>query len=136
MKKEDVVLLRDLNADLLKKQTAIKEKRSDFEETIKSEVEDCKNISLQIDQVKNVIKSAALDEFKSTGEKKLLGGIGIRETQTLEYDSGKAFMFAKEKDMFLTLDDKAFKKAAPSLNLDFVTVTKISTVTFPKEIKL
>lgn len=82
------------------------------------------------------IQPWALEQFEKTGEKNLLGGIGIRETSTIEYNADAALKFAKEKDMFLALDKKAFEKAAPALGVDFVTVGKKVTVTFPKEVKI
>ena len=56
----------------------------------------------------------------------------------MSYTQESALKWAKEKDMFLILDKKAFEKSAPDLHLPFVTIKtdKIPTATFPKEIKL
>ena len=90
----------------------------------------------QIADLKEKLSSEALEEFKESGNKKLLGGIGIRETETVSYDLKDAFNWAKEKDMFLQLDDKAFKKAVKSLGLDFVKTDKVASVTFPAKLEI
>ena len=79
--------------------------------------------------------TASKDEYKETGDKKLLGGIGIRVSKKIDYDPAEALKFAKEKNMFLQLDKKAFEKVAGGLGLDFVKSKDIETVTYPKEIK-
>jgi len=90
----------------------------------------------QIDQSKIFIKEQAKIHYTVTNEKKMYGGIGIRVGKKLEYNSEKAFNFAKEKDMFLMLDKKAFEKVAAGLKLDFVEELNNVIVTFPKEIKI
>ena len=112
------------------------------EEAIKNQIamvtaglqEEKKLVSREIDEIKGVLGLQALDQFRATGEKKLAGGLGIRVSKTISYDAAKALDFAKEKNMFLQLDSKAFEKVAGSLGLDFVSETEKVTVTFPKEI--
>jgi hypothetical protein len=96
---------------------------------IENHSENCKNL-------KDEIQKLGKEEFEKTGNKKLFGGIGIQERKSIVYDEKKAFEFAKEKDMFLSLDKKSFETAAKSLNLDFVKEEKEIKVTIPKEIKL
>ena len=118
---------------LLERETAlIKEKREVFEKTLEYHLTSKKALETDLNITKSQLTDEALTEFKDTGKKKLLGGIGIREGSTINYDSKKALEFAKEKMMFLSLDKKAFEKVAGSLSLDFVTIGTKATVTFPK----
>lgn len=114
---------------LAEKHEAYLESTADIREIIRATEE-------QIEKLQISLKAQGLDEYSETGSKQLTGGLGIRCGKTLEYDESKAFEFAKEKDMFLQLDKKAFEKAAPSLGLDFVTQSEKISVTFPKEIML
>ena len=114
----------------------IKSKEDLFKESISLDVEIKKTQELAIADLKEQLSIEAVEEFKETGNKKLLGGIGIRETETISYDLKQAFDWAKEKDMFLQLDDKAFKKAVKSLGLDFVKTDKVTSVTFPAKIEV
>ena len=123
--------------ELLETQTTnIKKLREGFEETLKELIADRKDTETALAGIKTVLTAEALEEFKESGEKKLYGGIGIRESPTLSYPADKALEFAKEKGMFLSLDKKSFDKVADSLGLDFVTTGKKTTVTFPKVVKL
>jgi hypothetical protein len=136
MDKEKLIKLNAEMALLSKRKKEFDKRIKTFEEanaTLKS------LMAVSGDKI-NVLKSElsveAEEEFDKTGNKKLDGGIGIRVSKTVEYPADKALAWAKEKDMFLQLDDKAFKKAASGLNLDFVEQVEKITVTFPKEIVL
>ncbi len=132
-------LVEDLKKamQLLEDQAAsIKIAREKFEDSLKGELIVKSDLEFTLGVIKNKLITEALEEFKKTGNKKLLGGIGIREGSTMTYDPEKALKFAKEKDMFLQLDKKAFEKVAPSLCLDFVFPSKKTTVTFPKVVTL
>jgi len=110
--------------------------KDDFETKHKDLIDSIKDSSNAIETLKNTITTDAKDEFEKNKVKKLLGGIGIREGKDIIYEDENALKWAKEKDLFLQLDKKAFEKVAVSLNLDFVKTKDKITVTFPKEIKL
>ena len=114
----------------------IKKLKDEFVESVKNEVLIKSGYELHIADLKYELTTEALAEFEESGNKKLYGGIGIKQMKTLSYPADKALKFAKEKDMFLTLDKKAFDKVAVSLNLDFVESGTENKVTFPKVIKL
>jgi len=121
-------------------QAKIKKVKDDMAMILKPYLIDKEKLEDEIADLKLAIGEAAISEFEKTGVKKQLGGVGVQEakTKTITYDKDLAFKWAKEKDMFLLLDQKAFDKAVDSLNLDFVTI-KTGTenkATFPKEIKL
>lgn len=125
---------------LASEQALLSEKKAVFE---KENAELIESISMRkkiIDDYRAEIKPLAIAAFSETGEKKMVGGIGIRESKAktvYEYDDADALSFAKEKDMFLALDKKAFESAIPGMTVDFVTVKTepgAVSVTFPKEI--
>jgi len=123
-------MLRRLK-ELLEKEEAIKNQIAMVTEGLNAEK---KEVSREIDEIKGVLTLQGLETYQATGNKKLDGGLGIRVSSVLEYDQAKALEFAKEKNMFLQLDSKAFEKVAGSLGLDFVTTKDKITVTYPKEI--
>lgn len=131
-----VLKLRDWETILQEKRQQLDEMKADFEEANRELLSDISEAKDVIEDIKHHVREAATDRFLETGEKKLFGGIGIREKKLIAYDEKKAFEFAKEKEMFLSFDKKAFEKAAPSLGLDFVELTTEPQVTFPKEIKV
>lgn len=116
--------------------TEIKTKRDEFEKTLETLLAIKADQEAKLAELKLPIVEEAKKEFKETGVKKLYGGVGIKETTSISYDLVKATEWAKEKQMFITFDQKAFEKAALSLSLDWVTSSKEPTVTFPKEWKL
>ncbi len=128
--------LKEFTEDLDDEVAIIKAKKEEFENSIKKLMEGKRALEFDIETMKATLTTEALEEFKKTGNKKLLGGIGIREGSVMSYDSEKALKFAKEKNMFLQLNKKAFEKVATSLDLDFVSTTPKTTVTFPAVIKL
>lgn len=128
--------LKALQADLDNEYEIVKSLKQDFELEHKARFDKIISQKKEIEELKVLIHADACDEFEKTGEKKLLGGIGIRVKKTIDYNPKEAFEFAKEKGLFLQLDKRAFEKAAPDLGVDFVKVTEEPGVTFPKEIKL
>jgi len=131
-----VINLRDAMAEHATAKEALSKRLAKFTESIETEASWVRTLAAEIENLKNTIGPLAIAEFKETGHKKMWGGVGVRETTSVNWDHDKALAFAKEKDMFLILDDATFKKAAPTLGLDFVTVTTEPRATFPKEFKL
>jgi hypothetical protein len=130
--KEKLKYLASAMAVLQEQQDRLKDLKARFD---KENAELLRSIADRRDYIarlKSEIEPDAISEFKTTGEKKLSGGIGIREITQIAYNPDEVLQWAKDKDMFLVLDVKSFDKAAPSLNLDFVSITKQPKVTFPK----
>lgn len=126
--------LRLAMAEYDRHKALLDERRSQFEQENADLVTSVRALGDEISELKENIRPLAEAEYERTGSKKLWGGVGIREKTSLNYDPADALAFAHEKDMFLTLDTKAFEKAAESLGLPFVTVEKVPQVTFPKTI--
>ena len=73
------------------------------------------------------LREQAVELFKTTGNKQVADGVGIRETEKLEYDEKQAFEWAKEHVMALSLDKKAFDKIAKASPMEFVKVVSVPT---------
>jgi hypothetical protein len=117
-------------------QDSIKEKTTEFEKSIEEDKQKLANLKKEIETIETSISTIGKLYFQETQEKNLFGGYKIQERKVIEYDNDKALTWAKEKDMFLTLDKKAFDKAIEGLNLDFVTIKKEPSLTIPKIIKI
>jgi len=134
MNKENLIKLKELletEESINKTVRELKEKFMKDNETIFKVQED---IKAQIEYCKDIARENAEAGFAKDGEKKRLGGIGIRVMTQLDYNDDEAFVWAKEHDMALSLDKVAFKKIAKIQDLDFVTKSEKVTVTFPKVI--
>ena len=89
-----------------------------------------------ISECRVVIREEAEAGFLEDGEKKRLGGIGIRVGTVLNYDNKLAFNWAKEHSLALNLDRRRFEQLAKTEEIEFVTKEEKITVTFPKVIKI
>ncbi len=135
--KEPTVVL-DLRVAILehdRAKAALSKRKVEFEKSIEAWTGEVKALGVKVEDLKDQVRPMAIAEFEKTGSKKMWGGIGIQEKSSMTFDAAKALAFAKEKDMFLKLDETAFKKVAPGLGLDFVKVGQVTAVTFPKEWK-
>ncbi|MEW6170665.1 MAG: hypothetical protein AB1472_03825 [Candidatus Omnitrophota bacterium] len=112
------------------------EKKRQFEEENENLILTLNSLQAGLEMKKGEIKVLAEADFKRTGVKKLLGGIGIREGVNLIYDTDRAFVWAKEHSLCLQLDTKAFEKIAKETDIDFVSRETKITVTFPAKLEL
>ena len=67
------------------------------------------------------LRSMIADNYDATGDKRPHPALGVRETTKLTYDDKLALAWAKEHDMALALDKKAFEKIAKASPPNFVT---------------
>lgn len=114
-------------------------KKEQFEKDNAELIESIRLISEQSETLKYNLKLDAEQEFKETGNKKLLGGIGIRESIKLFYEEDAAINWARPNMPVAikeVLDKKQFEAYAKTNELEFVEKDKVLTVTFPKEIKI
>ena len=89
--------------------------------------------------IKEKVREEAIEEYGNTGEKKLLGGIGIRILSKLEYHELTAIEWARTNMSVAikeVLDKKQFEIFAKTNDLDFVKKEEKVSVTFPKEITI
>lgn len=97
-------------------------------------IENITKLTEKLDIEKSQFKERAIDLFYETKQKKLIGGLGIREGINLIYEEDKAFFWAKEHSLCLSLNSREFEKIAKTQDIDFVSKENKITVTFPKEI--
>lgn len=114
----------------------IQVKREEFQNQNKDLIMNKEATSRVIAELKEDISGEAKLEFKETGLKKLLGGIGIRVGADLIYDLKEALHWAKDHDLCLQINKKEFEQIAKTQSIEFVESVEKVTVTFPKEIKL
>lgn len=112
------------------------ERKEKYEEEIECLQTIKKDLNTTISGLKEKLEEQGKQEFKETAKKQLTGGLGIREGSEYIYEESKAFAWAKEHSMCLSLDKKAFEKVAEVTPIDFIEKKPKITVTFPKEIKL
>ncbi len=96
-------------------------------------------VSSKQEEIKEEVRIKAIEEFEKTGNKKLLGGIGIRILSKLVYSESDAMNWADENMPIAikrVLDKKQFEAFAKSSELDFVESEEKTVVTFPKEITI
>jgi len=109
-------------------------RRKIWEEENNLEIEQIKTKKEIIDGVETELRTLALEEYAITNDKKLTGGLGIRVMKKIEYDNEKAFKWAKEHSLALSLDKKKFEKLAKSESLDFVEFKENIIATIPTKI--
>ncbi len=140
--KDKVKELKKAIEDLESKKDALMVLEGQFKVQHASEYREVENLKEKIETLKSEIQPLALKEFEKNNEKHLYGGVGIRvgkDKVIYTYKDSDALKFAKEKDMFLMLDKKAFEKAIPGLSVDFIeekVVRGSVSVTFPAKIEI
>lgn len=137
MKQENIKLLKMKQEKLAKLKDNLEIKRVEFEEANTELFEEIKLVSESCDETKAEVSEEAIEEFKSTGEKKLLGGIGIRVLSKISYSEQDAINWS-ETNMPIAvkkaIDKKQFERFAKDNDLVFVNKEEKISVTFPKEI--
>ena len=114
----------------------LKKKKLEFEEENKQLLETIKTVKQSLSEVIVKAKEFALEEYNETGLKSLSGGFSIRVSNFLDYDPEKAFAWAKEHDLCLKLDTKAFDSVAKTQDFDFVEKKEKVMVCVPKKVKV
>ena len=122
--------------DLSKRKAELKERKEMFDLENDGLIKNITALNETIMQTKQEFEILAEEEYNKTGQKKLLGGIGIQDRAFLNYKPKDAFNWAKEHGLCLSLDKKAFEAVAKTQKLDFVTEDTKTKVTFPPRLKL
>ncbi len=137
MNKEKVKKLKAKISDLESYNNEFKKLQEEFDENNSFIIERLEAIKKDIEILKDEVSIEALAEYKKTGSKTIGFGIKVKTMtkKIISYPMKTAFDWAKEKGLFLKLDENEFKKVAENLNLDFITVTKTENniVTFPSK---
>ncbi len=115
----------------------LSEKQKEFELVNKGLFEEIEAHQEVEEELKGELRIDAEQEFKETGNKKLLGGIGIRILTKLLYEEKDAIYWAGSKmpvALKTVLDKKQFETFAKTNDLDFVNKEEKVSVTFPSKI--
>lgn len=98
----------------------------------------CNAADERVSELEGIIRELALTRFEQTGSKKLVGGVGIRETRKIIYPDDKALEWAMQKGIALQLDRKEFEAVmkATTNRPDFVSEALVPTATIPSQIKV
>lgn len=95
-----------------------------------------KDKRVELGEVEESLREDTLKLHQLTGEKKFVGGVGIRLAKVLEYDRREALKWATEHKLALALDVRAFEKIAKNTYIDLVMVTEVPKATIPQKIDL
>lgn len=88
-----------------------------------------KTVSGERIAAEEALRAGALEAFTATGSKKPAPGVGVRTVTRLVYAPDDALNWAKEHNLALQLDTKAFEKIAKAAPLPFVTTSEESQAT-------
>lgn len=80
------------------------------------------------------LRDMAVREFKATGQTKPGPGLSIRRSIDPMYDEAKAFAWAKEQGMALSLDRKGFEAIAKHADLPFVKLVETASATLATDL--
>ena len=136
MNEEKLKILKQSMEEEQKINEELKQKQEMFEEENKNLFESRNKLRETISECKAVLKENAEVGYLKDGLKSRMGGIGIRVSIIPVYDEKQALQWAKEKNLFLQLDSRAFEKVAKTGEIEFVKLEEKITVTFPKQIKI
>ncbi len=108
----------------------VDEERAYWEAQHENKIAEARLAAACVAESENEVRSLAIDEYVFVGDKHPAPGVDIRVTKRFNYDAGAALAWAKQHDMALALDKKAFEKlAAVSPESMPVTVEEVPTAT-------
>lgn len=108
-------------------------KRAAFEASIAEDVAALNEWKSLVEARTEIVKDEAMKKYEAHGTKKF-DGCEVKLFTKLDYPKDKAFEWAKESGLALTLDAKAFEKIAAATPLPFVTETKEPRVTIASDL--
>ena len=83
-------------------------------------------VAAGLEEEEKILREMALAEYAVTENKKPAPGLEIKIFQEIRYDPAAALVWAKQHDLALRLDEKAFEKIANASPLDFVEIAQIA----------
>ena len=127
--KKDCIELDNLKQEI----TKLRDKFMDDNRDI---IEKRRNLDFDLTNRKYQFSELARKEYEDTGNKKLIGGIGIRVCKILNYEPEIAFEWAKKHSLCLQLNKTKIETIAKAGDISFVEKSESVAVTFPKEINV
>jgi len=110
-----------------------------FDDTFASLLDERNGKEIEIEELKEVINAECLGDYDTTGVKTFQGGLKIRLNNKVDYKPEVALEWANVNMPVIikkTLDKRAFEKFANESDLDFVTLRKEPSVTYPAELRI
>ena len=128
----DVIALRQEYATLAAEWA---DRKAEFEALNHNLIDELDGTKASLSEAEDVLRHTGREYYDENPEsKKLPHGLGIRITKKLVYAPDDALAWAKEHDMALALDTKAFEKIAKVSPPQFVTVEEVPSVTIPTKL--
>ena len=119
----EIVKVKEAREHHARLRDMVNEARYSFEQSIASLLDELERAKQEEASQEGLLRQAILAEFVLTGNKQPAPGCGVRVLQKLSYDEARAFEWAKEHELALKLDSRAFEKIAKVQSLEFVTIT-------------
>lgn len=133
----EIKKLREINA---KDKLTLKELKNRFAEDNSELMERMKVTTDCLDDLINTVKCEALEIYDNDKDKNthLDFGVNIQNKTTIEYPEDVALKYVMDHNMpdLVQLNKSKFNKVASALNLDFVTIDKVPSVTIPGKIEV
>jgi hypothetical protein len=100
-----------------------------FERDNARAINTAKAAATRAEELETKARALALAAYAEFGDTRPAPGIniGLGKKVALTYDTWRALAWARETNMALALDIKAFEKIAEAANLEFVTKTEVET---------
>lgn len=135
--KTNLLKLKSQRTELDSLKEVFEKKQQQFIENNKQLLDAIQQLKEEITNNETEIKESAISDYQVNGEKHIGFGVKIQERKTIEYDEGMAFAFAKEHNLFLALDKKAFENyAKDTATVDFVKYGTKIIATIPANIEV
>ena len=103
-----------------------------FKEDNKKLINYKNGVNSVISEHESTLREYMSELYLSSGIKKTKCGVGVRLINKIEYSDDDALNWAKQHDMALNLDKRAFEKIAKTTNISFVKTTEVVQPTIPK----
>lgn len=127
--------LHELRGRLAAKNNLYKAKAAQFDLDTKELRTEAALLAQELTIAETRLRGEALLIYeKDMTNKQVAPGIVIKETTQIGYDRKKAFDWALEHKIALSLDEKAFEKIAPTANLDWVICLKVPKATIATDL--
>jgi len=133
--------LAHTRAKLARLDAVISAAREEWERRFREEHNDILNerarMRIVVDELERVVRERAVEVAKETGDKTPAPGVKIRVVQRLKYDPKEALSWALSRGMreVLTLDKRAFEKAAKALKPEVIEIEEELQATIARDLE-
>ena len=115
---------------------AVKELMAVWESRNKEMIDAAETHRARLSEAEGLLRTLTIEAYHLTGNKHPAPGVDIRQGTKLEYDPNKAYAWALEHKIALSLNVKGFEKIATDTPIDFVTSQPVVSATIAKELEV